>query len=266
MRENFIKNFKAIEKAINESKSVDFMNSRGFSKAEMASFHAKVIEIATQAALSLEELELKSKASAMELEKVRCDMELSTLNAKAQIRIANSEVVKQLIQAATMIRSVSDNAKIQQANAMVGFLNVVGNATNSSNITTYASGTATIIKSIDTSPMTAFDETLKKLIDNEDDFGSKDVIIHASKTIINVGEFIELKGISTYGQNKTKWLINDELSASNTKNFIFEATSIGEFKICYAVLNSEEVYVKDEVLVKVIEGELTKEKPFIKKL
>lgn len=265
MREKFLQNFKAIEKAISESASVDFMNSHGFSKAEMASFHAKVIEIATQAALNLEDLELKSKASAMELEKVRCDMELSSLNAKAQIKIAKAEVLKSLIQAATMIRSVADNARIQQATAIVGLLNVIGNCVDTGRLTSHISGAQTIINSINTTPMIAFDDTLQNFIDDDDDFGSKDVIIHANKTILSVGEFIELKGISTFGHNKTRWLVNDELLASDTKNFIFEAKEIGEFKVRFEVKNEKDSYIKDEVLLKVIEGELNKEKMFLKK-
>lgn len=266
LRENFLKNLKAIEKGLLESQCLEHMNSHGFSKAELTPIYSKILELAMQGALNLEELELKQKSAAMELEKLRCDMELSTLSAKAQIKIANASALKELIQSASIIRSVADNAIINQANAGVGFLNVLGNATNTSNITAYAPGINKIILSINTEPMTEFDDSLIALNDKSgDDFGSKEVIIHASKKLLSVGEFIELVGISTYGHNKTKWLINDELVASNTKNYIFEALEIGEYKVRYEVKNDKDEAVRDEVLIKVIEGELNKEKTFMKR-
>lgn len=266
LREDFLKNLKAIEKGLLESQCLEYMNTHGYSKAELTPIYAKILELAVQGALNLEELELKQKSAAMELEKIRCDMELSTLNAKAQIKMARASALKELIQSASIIRSVADNAIINQANAGVGFLNVLGNCTDVGRITKYADGFNKIILSINTTPMTTFDDALKALNDNSnDDFGSKEVIIHANKKLLSVGEFIELVGISTYGQNKTKWLIDDELVASNTKNYIFEAEQIGEYKVRYEVKNDKDEAVRDEVLIKVINGELNKEKAFIKK-
>lgn len=266
LREDFLQNLKAIEKGLLESQCLEHMNSHGFSKSELTPIYAKILELAVQGALNLEELEIKQKSASMELEKVRCDMELSTLNAKAQIKIAQAAALKELIQSASMIRSVADNAIINQANAGVGFLNVLGNCTDVGRITSYAAGFNKIILSINTQPMTTFDDALKNLIDKSDDnFGSKDVIIHSSKKLLSVGEFVELVGISTYGHNKTKWLINDVVVASNTKNYIFEAKEVGEYKIRYEVKDDKDESIRDELLIKVVEGELNKEKTFMKK-
>lgn len=265
MREKFLQNLKAIEKGLFESDTFEYLKSSGFNKAELAPVVAEIFKQAIQGALSLEELSQKLGMSSLELEKIRADMELSMLNAKANIKVAQAEALKAIIQAASMVRSVADNAAINQANASVGMMNVVGNATNQSSLTTYASATNTIIQKINTKPMTEFDDSIAALIGKNDDFGSKNVILHAAKTLLSLGEYVELKGISTYGSNATQWLINDELVASNTKNYLFEAQNVGEFKVRFSVKNDKDEFEKDEVILKVIEGELGKEKKYLKK-
>lgn len=266
MREKFLQNLKAIEKGFFESKTFEYIKSNGFSKAEMTPILTDIFKQSMAGAVQLEELLMKQEAQALELEKVRADMELSMLNAKANIRAADAEALKSVIQAASMVRSVSDNAKIQQANAAVGLMNVAANATNAGILnTTYYSEVSQIIASINTTPMTSFDDTLQDMADRSDDFGAKNVILHAPKTLLSVGERVQLMGISTFGSNASFWSINGEQVAKNTKNYLFEAESEGDFSICFAVKNDKDELEKDEVLVKVIEGELGKKLPYIKK-
>lgn len=265
MRENFLLNLKTIEQGLVKSAVYDIAQ-KGLDKGALAQVCVEIFKQAIQGAIALEELALKREESALNLEKMRSDIELSILNAKANVKNADAEALKNLVQAASIIRSVSDNAKINQANAGVGFLNTLSQASNTSGMGSYISGILDIIRSINTTPMTAFDDNLLLLIDKKSStYGSKNIIIHAPKTLLSLGEFVELKGISTFGENKTKWLINDELVASNTKNYLFEAQNIGEFKIAFCAQNENGENEKDEVFVKVINGELNKEKDFIKK-
>lgn len=265
MRERFLLNLKTIEQGLVKSTAFDIAQ-KGLDKGALAQVCVEIFKTAIQGAIALEELALKHEESALNLEKMRSDIELSILNAKANVKNADAEALKNLIQAASIIRSVSDNAKINQANASVGFLNTISQASNTGGMQTYLSGVLAIIESINTKPMTMFDEPLSTLLlkDNSH-YGSKNIIIHAQKTLLNEGEFVELKGISTFGENKTKWLINDELVASNTKNYLFEAQNIGEYKVAFCAQNENGESERDELIIKVINGELNKEKDFLKK-
>lgn len=265
MRENFLKNLKAIEQGLVKSATFDIAE-KGLDKGTLAQVCTEIFKQAIQGAIALEELALKREESALNLEKMRSDIELSILNAKATIKTADTEALKNLVQIVSIIRSVADNAKINQANAGVGFLNTISQASNTAGMQTYLSGILKIIEGINTAPITIFDEQILALTDkSKDEYGSKNIIIHAPKTLLSVGEFVEFKGISTFGENKTKWFINDELVASNTKNYLFEAQNIGEFKITFSAVNEKGNTEKDEVLIKVINGELNKEKEFVKK-
>ena len=267
MRESFLQNLKAIEKGLLESKVYQLAQS-GLDKGALAQVCTELFKVALSGAISLQELELKRDESALNLEKMRSDIELSILKAKAEIRNAEAEAVKSLIQGASMIRSVSDNAFINKTNAAVSLINTIGQATNTTDAFYKSAVTAarSYIEAIDGKPMTAFDDQLKKLIDKpSSEYGTKNIIIHAPKTLLSLGEFCEFKGISTYGDKKCRWTINDELVASNTKNYLFEAKERGEYKIAFIALNDDGDSEKDEVLVKVIDGELGKETHYLKK-
>lgn len=265
MRDNFLQNLKTIEKALYESKTFEFASKAGIEGGVLAQICTEIFKQALQGAVQMEDLKIKSKESVLNLDKTRIDMELSILNAKAQIKVAYAEVLKSLIQAKSMVRSVSDNALINKANAYVGYLNVVANATASGQDKNNVIDT---ISAIDVSKIEDFNDLIKNMIDLGDDFGcvgSKNVILHAPKTLLALGEIVEFKAISTFGENDTRWTINDELVASKTKNYIFEAANLGEYKIAFAVKNNKDEYVKDEVMIKVIESELNKTKPYLKK-
>ena len=265
LREDFLQNLKTIEKGLRESTTFDIAQ-KSLDKGTLAQVCAEIFKLCIQGAVSLEELTLKREESSLNLEKMRSDIELSILNAKASIANAEAEATKSLIQGVVMIRSVADNAIINQANAAVGHLNTVTQGDIKGHENT-SNACLTIIKNINTKPITTFDDKLKALIDRDkSSYGTKNIIIHAPKTLLSVGEFIELKGISTFGEKKTKWTINDELVASGTKNYLFEAKNLGEFKIAFSVSNDKDELEKDEIIIKVIEGELNKEKPFLKKV
>ncbi|MDA3968050.1 hypothetical protein PF022_08815, partial [Helicobacter sp. WB40] len=95
--------------------------------------------------------------------KTRQEIELAVLNAKAQARLSQSEAVKSLVQAHSMVESIPQNAAINRANAYVGFLNVVGNASNETAITEHSKNVIQVINQIVSKEIPNYKEILDKL-------------------------------------------------------------------------------------------------------
>lgn len=267
IKESFLQNIALLEKAFFESKTFEFLKSSGLDKDALAQISTEILKQALQGALSFEEMSYKAKASALEIDKMRNEMELSIKNAKMQIKQIQAEAVKSLIQAAAIIRSVSDNAAINKANAYVSFLNTVGNASEQAAIKQHAVNVINTISLINDAKMTDFDHILPKLISEEDaDFGSKSVLIHTTKSIITLNEDLEIKGISTYGESECYFSVNDKITVRNSKNFIFNSSEEGQFKISFVVQKNKTQTVQDSLILKVEKGKLNENKAFFKKL
>lgn len=267
LKESFLQNIALLEKAFFESKSFEYLRNSGLDKDALAQISAEIIKQSLQGALAFEEMSFKAKASALELDKMRNEMELSIKNAKMQIKQIQAEAVKSLIQAVSIIRSVSDNAAINKANAYVSFLNTVGNAAEQSAIKDHAVNVIKTISLINTDKMTEFDQILPKLISEEDgDFGSKSVLIHSAKSIITLNEDLEIRGISTYGESECYFSVNDEIVARNVKNFIFSSSQEGVFKVSFVVQKDKNNTIQDTINLKVEKGKLNENKAFFQKL
>ena len=141
---DFLKNFELVLEAMYQRS--DFMKEAkkyNFSGQEYATLMTSMGQLALQTALAIEEAKLKERGFVFETysqkkqldfkerelgimeEKTRLELEITSLNAKANIRQNQAENIKSLVQAESISRSVGDNAAINQANAYVGFLNVM---------------------------------------------------------------------------------------------------------------------------------------------
>lgn len=284
-KEKFYRNVITIEKSLFSSKSFGYIKETGLEREVVANLVGEVFKLSIQGAANLQELEMKQKADELNYLKMQSEIELAILNTKAQIKVARAEALKALIQAKSMIRSVSDNAAINRANAYVGLSNCVANATNSIALTSgnswsLSDGTrsslamlaAENIEKINVSVMTDFDDTLKDLIDADDNFGCKDVIIHAAMQNIALGDNLHIIGISSYGENKTSFSLSEDgvnfaEVAINTRNYIFNGEKLGTFYVKFTALNDDETpkEISDTLQIKVENSALNDSEMSLKK-
>ncbi|NDJ26359.1 hypothetical protein GW575_00105 [Campylobacter sp. MIT 19-121] len=274
--QNFTTKFKALEKALYESEFFKFASNASLDDTSLASLLVGFSSNALQTCVALEELELKKNEVAMSSQKLRSEIELNIINAKSAIKQAQAEALKSLIQARSMVRSVSDNASINKANAYVGFLNVVGNAAESGAIATHAGNVIQTISQIDISKISDFDPILKELIEDVKKLslggnGAKEVILHASKQLLVLHESLELKGFSAFGDNETRFIIFDEKGAElkcyeNTKNILFMSEREGTFKVQFQALKENNEWVSDTLELKVILGHENTQKAVIARI
>lgn len=274
MRQRFFDNVSVIENILFKSETFDYLSKTGLEKEAIASVVAEIFKQAIAGAVNLEELELKSKSESLALEKARMEMEFNKLNAKAQIKVAQAEAIKSLIQAKSMVRSVVDNAAIQRANCYVGLGNVIGNATEQKALTApemsggntggISALAAENIEKISVDKISDFDDLLNALI-KDNNFINKDVFIYAPKQIIAQGEIVTIEGISSYAQNECEFLLDNEKVATNTRNYLFEAQKLGEFSVTFGVKNADGEWIRDTITLKVITNDTQKELPPIKK-
>ena len=276
----FLQNIKDIETALFASESFKYLQKSQLGQAEIGGVIAEIYKQAVSGALNLEELKLKERAEAINLEKAQMELELGKEQLKAQIKQAQCEALKSLIQAKSMVRSVADNARIQRANAYVGLGNVIANAENLSALTqgnyidsvTQAdavakgiTGLASLnIEFISTDDFNDFDDLLKNMIDDVNFIG-KDIMIFAPRVIIAQGENISLTGLTSYNGETSFWLDDGSLDENgdkvgfvkvgeNCKNYLFFAENLGEFVLKFQVKFTEIESYDEEVEVEDGEG------------
>lgn len=279
-KEKFYQNVSMIEKSLFGSKSFEYIKETGLEKEAIASLVGEIFKQSIQGALSLQELEIKQKIEELNYTKLQSEIELAILQMKAQVKVARAEALKSLIQAKSMIRSVSDNAAINKANAYVGLGNVCANATEINALTggsiktdsVSAEGETSLallaalnIEKINSDKITDFDEILPDLINAEDNFGCKDVLIHTPNLVIAKGDYTQIIGISSYGENETQFLVNGEVVASNVRNYLFEGLELGEFIVQFRVKNDDGDFVSDSLTLKVVEPSLNDDLMALKK-
>ncbi|TLD83964.1 hypothetical protein LS70_003920 [Helicobacter sp. MIT 11-5569] len=116
-----------------------------FTGDKKAEFLLQVLSLASQTALKFE------------------DLELSWYAAKAQNKIQLAEALKSLIQSESILEGVLTNAQINRSNAYVGFLNVVGNATESAAISSHAEGCLESINAINVAKIDGYGNLIKEI-------------------------------------------------------------------------------------------------------
>ncbi|RDU57095.1 hypothetical protein CQA49_00045 [Helicobacter sp. MIT 00-7814] len=117
----------------------------------------ELAQVSSELALKLLEAEFAQK-------RLNAELELQ----KRQQKQAEAEALKSIVQAESMIRSVRDNALISKANAYVGFLNVMLNATNidgDKNVggSNHSSNVIKTISAVDDSPLSNYSQSLEEL-------------------------------------------------------------------------------------------------------
>ena len=267
----FLQNIKDIETALFASESFKYLQKSQLGQAEIGGVIAEIYKQAVSGALNLEEIKLKERAEAVNLEKAKMELELGKEQLKAQIKQAQSEALKSLIQAKSMVRSVTDNARIQRANAYVGLGNVIANAENLAALTQGdlidsatnqstgkgITGLASLnIEFISTDTFNEFDDLLKNMIDDVNFIG-KDIMIFSPRVIIAQGENISLTGLTSYEGKTSFWLDDGSVDENgekigfvkvgeNLKNYLFFAENLGEFIVKFQINGIEnEEYVEE---------------------
>ncbi|KAA6234357.1 hypothetical protein FMM56_00970 [Campylobacter sp. LR264d] len=260
----FIQNLNQIQKTFFDSEFFKFIKNSSFSDESLATILGDFAKTAMQGALNLEELEMKDRELSLMEEKTRQELEIGLLNAKSANRNAQAETLKSLIQAESMVRSVSDNAAINKANSYVGFLNVVGNASESDAIASHSSNVVKTISGINTNKLEGYDEPLKKfkneifeLINIGD--GGKEVFIFSPKLELLRGEFIKIMGFTIYENTTCRFIINDdEDKPIYTRTLLYKSDDLGEIKIRFECENLQNEVKKDEIYLKIIDARLEK--------
>ena len=236
---------------LNFNELVKLLNQANFPKSELAN-------LAMQAALKLEELELQERQIALAEEKTRQELELAIINAKNVNQHTLAETLKSVIQADSMARSVKDNAAINKANAHIGFINVVGNAQERGAISNHSNKVVSTIDLIDTSDL---NPKYKQLLDTiRDDIenalnkgdGCKEVAVFIPRLEVLVNERIRVLGFSSYGNNATKFSINgQETQGDDKKTLLFTASKVGKYTITFSAQNDAGQWVSDSAIIEV---------------
>lgn len=219
---------------------------------------SQLAELAMNAALKLEELELQDRQISLQEEKTRQEIELQIIQAKNLNKQAIAEALKSIIQAESMARSVQDNALINKSNAHVGFLNVVGNANDTSAIKAHADKVMQTINLINGNPL---NEEYDTLLDNLRDEllealkkgdGCKDVLVYAHRTEILENERIKILGFSSYGNNETRFFINEEqVQTPHAKSLLFTQAHAGLYSVRFEAKNDAGEWIADTITIEV---------------
>lgn len=272
---DFLKNFELVLEAL--YKKSDFMKevkNYNFSGQEYATLMTNMGQLALQTTLAIEEARLKERGFEFETyaqrkqldfkerelgvmeEKTRLELEITSLNAKANIRQNQAENIKSLVQAESISRSVGDNAAINQANAYVGFLNVMGNAAELAVAEKHAQNVISVLNNINTNDITAYEPIFEKLRKEAEEIvnageGAKEVWIYATKSVCEVGEKVKVMGFSVFGDNPVRFIVGGREVESKT--ILFSAESVGVFEIAFEAQNQSGEWVKDKTQIAVIE-------------
>ena len=105
-----------------------------------------------------------------ELASLSAQYALKLVELEANVKLTQSEALKAIVQAESMVRSVRDNALISKANSYVGFLNTMLNATSIANNNqggqSHSQNVIKTINAIDDSALSNYTEVLKELKDD----------------------------------------------------------------------------------------------------
>lgn len=200
----FIGNFIQVAKKLKDS---------NFTGSELA-------KLSLESSLKLEDLEYKDRELSLNIEKTRQEIELATLKAKSEAAFTMAEALKSIVQAECMILGVRDNANINKCNALVAYMNTLGNASNVSSLTKELQTEILLtIKAIGEhiGNPNAYDSLLDALKDKADGLiDSKDavreVFIHTPRLEIQTKERIQLLGFSIFSQENARFRFGQEVA------------------------------------------------------
>lgn len=228
-------------------------------KAKLSSFsftEDKLYTMASELALRLVEVDLKERESVLSREKLTAEMEALVLQNKLSKKQNEIEILKSLVQAESMVRSVGDNAAINRANAYVGFLNVVGNASESAAIATHANNVLNEIKKISSEALSAsYSEILRRLKDNLLNSANKggkmrECFMMFSHADLKVGEVLEIEAFTIYPSNECRFEYGGK-SLLNSKTLSFSSEAAGEFPVIFKVKDDNGTWIEDKIVLKV---------------
>ncbi|MFQ6341373.1 hypothetical protein [Campylobacter sp. VTCC 70190] len=252
--------------------AVSFINNFKLSNEalKMYSFSGETrFKLALDLTLKMEELELKNRELAILEEKTRQEIELKNLEARNKYENASVELIKNLVQAQSMIKSVWDNANINKCNALVGLFNVVMNAQNTTALSGWQSYFKEIKNSIfaigqdrdgngnSNSLIDEFKPLMDRVKQSLDELAYanasvKQVSILAPKLELVKDEAMILRGVSIFAKNESGFIFNGKTYQTNT--FLFKSNEVGEFEISFYSLNDKNIKISHSIKIKVIDN------------
>lgn len=266
-RESFVQNLKSIEKALIESDFFKEANNSKFEQQIKANVLVAFMQSAVNASISLEEITIKNNDSKLQAEKLRAELEMGLSNFLNEAKYKQGEALKSLVQSKAMARSVGDNAAINRANGYVGFLNVVGNASESAAVDKHSANVINTIEQIDISDLTEFDPAIAKLLSEVQGLMQnkiKPLYIFAPKLELTLNESVEIMGFTIY--TKTRFCVDNKVMITDAKNYLFKSDKAGEFVVSFEAAGENGVFeYKDSLKIKVIQGEVDTQKQIIQK-
>ena len=254
----FLNNFKLAHKALNS------LNTNAENRFKMA----------LELSLKMEEIELQNKDFKLKEEQVKQELELKALESRNKYENASVELIKNMVQAKSMVKSVWDNANINKCNALVGLFNVAMNAQNTTLLTNwkqyfdeiknsiFAIGQDTDIKGNKNDLVTDYNPLLKKAMEALNNLFNannalKQVGIFCPKYEILVNENLDIRGYSLFA--KDNGFIVDNITYKNTDSFSFKKDKAGEYEVTYFSKNEKNETLQDSVTIKVVEFESLKD-------
>lgn len=230
----------------------------------------KRAEIALNLSLKLEEVELRNREMSLNEEKARQEFELRALEARNKYESANAELVKSLVQAQAMIKSVWDNANINKCNALVGLFNSVMNAQNTNKIdewrdifnevknAIYAIGKDSDNKGNKNDMVDQFKPILNSITQGMDNIkfineSLRQVSIISPKLELCKGESVILRGVTLYNTSGY-FLIEGRKIEGDT--YLFKSEELGDKVVEYVCTNEKGEEIKDTITLNVIPAKI----------
>ncbi|MDD6056595.1 MAG: hypothetical protein PUB96_08670 [Helicobacteraceae bacterium] len=240
-----------------------------FTPAERAEFQLKLLQFATQSALSLAEFERNNEKFMLECKKLETEIENIIAMQKIENTKGSAQAAQLLIQTDAIARSVKDNAAINKSNAIVNYSNVLANliSQNSSNLVNFSNSVGNqalkLINEIDTSELggtlnnSKYKTMLSDIATQAQDLGrigdgSKTALIFAPKHTIKIGEVINIIGFSTYGDRDCYFL--DDGKKIIGKHYLFKKEVEGSYTITFNATDKKGQIIVDRVTIIVNNG------------
>ncbi|WP_231622474.1 hypothetical protein [Helicobacter heilmannii] len=231
----FIRNFLTLRSALEE---------QNFSSKELNN-------LCMQGALEYEKLHLQEMQQGLEEAKlsleaaqVKAKIEIEVSNAKHDLELKRANALNALIQCTSMLKSLKDNAAINRANAYVGFLQVVGNATNTSAITSHANNVIRTINQIGIANTNGRLEGILDRLANElntldplQDVG-QDVQVFAQSLETLPGHPVKVWGISLLTNSTDRFSVDGRYICSGT-SMLFSQNAPGTYAITFSSSNNK---------------------------
>ena len=252
--DDFATNLGKIQKTIFNSEFSQHLQTYNFDSQTLSEVLVSMLAESMKTALSLKEQDIKEREIALNEEKIRQEIEISSNASNINNKINLAESLKSLIQAEAMLKSVNDNALINRANASVAFLSTVGNAEQTSAIATHAPAVIRNIDSIVTKDLSSYENLLNDLKtkitkDIQQNNQTKQVFIYSPKLTIKSKERVRIFGFSTFGNNEVKFIVGG--IESNTRTYDFYSEVEGRFDVRFLAKDYSNNWIEDRIVIEV---------------